>query len=86
MNKDDRRNEETKTQATPNNRTAGNNEKLLALINQCEEPQRILNALLALAALEPGMKKLHDGGEEREVIIKKLFARMNETHCDQSGN
>lgn len=57
-----------------------NNEKFNRLINSCENPRMVYNALLALA--EPSAQKPNDVTDKREIIVGKLSALLNQPQCN----
>ena len=55
-----------------------NNEKFNQLINQCESPRLIYNALLSLALSEPCVHQSDNALQKKQVVVGKLATFFDE--------
>ena len=58
--------------------TMTNNEKFNQLINQCESPRLIYNALLSFALSEPCVHQSDNALQKKQVVVRELAALFNE--------
>lgn len=60
--------------------TYGNNDRLTEIINQCQEPRRVL-ALLALI-VKPCLNQNDNAREEVQISVGDVFTRLGDTKAD----
>lgn len=52
-----------------------NIEKLTDIVNECEDPHRILSALALV--LKPSSKQLNDASEERKISVREILTLLD---------
>lgn len=60
-----------------------NNVRFNELLNACQNPRAVYNALLTIALSKPHIKQTDDVPQERKVIVGEILALLNEAKSDQ---
>lgn len=57
-----------------------NNEKFNQMLNACDDPERMLAALLIFFS-KPRVQQAHDMADKRQVVIGELIPLADQAHC-----
>lgn len=62
-----------------------NNEKFNQMLNACDDPERVLAALIIFFS-KPSIQQAHDMADKRKVVIRELLPLADQSHCYQSAS